>query len=139
MRALAQPKEPTQDLWPQIAARIASPARSPQRRTQWLALAASVAGVAVLASVVGLRLMHDRPMRTAAFQFAAPLAINAHAAGGWKPADPRLRGAAIELHAAQGELQQAMAMAPHADYLQQLLQHTERQQSRLQRLEHDAG
>ena len=138
LHLLAQPVKPTHDLWPQIAARIASPARPPQRRTQWLALAASVAGVAVLASVVGLRLMHDRATQSATFHSAAPLA-DVHAAGGWKPADPRLRGAAIELHAAQGELQQAMAMAPHADYLQQLLQHTERQQSRLQRLERDAG
>lgn len=105
---------------------------------RWLALAASVAGVAVLAGIIGIRLVHDRPMQSTTFHSTAPLA-DVHAAGGWKPADPRLRGAAIELRAAQGELQQAMAMAPHADYLQQLLQHTERQQSRLQRLERDAG
>lgn len=139
LHKLAQPVEPTHDLWPQVAARIASSARSPHRRMRWLALAASVAGVAVLAGIIGIRLVHDRPLRAATFHSSVPFAVNADPARAWKPADPRLRGAAIELRAAQGELQQAMAMAPHADYLQQLLQHTERQQSRLQRLERDAG
>jgi hypothetical protein len=138
LRALSRTVEPARDLWPQIAARIEAQPRT-SHRLQWLAMAASLAAVAVLAGVFGTRMMQaGRAPATAAhssaFVAAADPSIN-H----WKPADPRLRGAAVELRAAQGELKQALAIAPHADYLQQLLERTERQQSRLQRLERDAG
>jgi hypothetical protein len=57
----------------------------------------------------------------------------------WKPADPRLAGAATQLNAARMELQQAMQQAPHSPALQRLLIQTERQQSQLRQLASDAG
>lgn len=135
LRALAQPAEPQRDLWPAIAARMADQARVPRRRMQWLALAASLACVAVLAGVLGIRMLHSARPATTPAQIAAAGTTAPH----WKPSDPRLRGAAVELHAAQGELQQALAISPRSPYLQRLLQNTEHQQSRLRRLETDAG
>ncbi len=139
LRALAQPVQPARDLWPQIAARIESQPRGSHRRFRWFAMAASFAGVAVLAGVIGTRMMHADRTPVSAAQSNAFIAANDAPGARWAPADPRLRGAAVELHAAQGELKQALAIAPHADYLQQLLERTERQQSHLQRLEHEAG
>jgi hypothetical protein len=135
LRALAQPVEPQRDLWPAIAARIDSQARAPRRRMQWLAVAASFACVAALVGVIGVRMLHSTRPATTPAQIAAAANTTPH----WKPSDPRLRGAAVELRAAQGELQQALAIAPHSPYLQRLLQNTEHQQSRLRRLETDAG
>ena len=134
LRALAQPVEPQHDLWPAIAARIEKHPHAPHRM-RWFALAASLACVAVLAGVIAIRMLHPAQPATTPAQIAAAGATTPH----WKPADPRLRGAAVELRAAQGELQQALAIAPHSPYLQRLLQDTEHQQSRLRRLETDAG
>jgi len=135
LRALAQPAEPQRDLWPAIAARIETQARVARRRMQWLAVAASLACVAVIVGGIGIRVLHSPPPATSQAQIAAA----ANASVRWKPNDPRLRGAAVELRAAQGELQQALAIAPHSEYLQRLLQSTEHQQSRLSRLDLDAG
>ena len=139
LRALAQPVEPARDLWPQIAGRIQAQPRMSRRRLQWFAMAASLAAVAILAGVFGTRLMQAGRAPSSVAHSNAFVAASDQSGNRWKPADPRLRGAAVELRAAQGELKQALAIAPHADYLQQLLQRTERQQSRLQRLEHEAG
>jgi len=135
LRALAQPVEPRRDLWPAIAARIEHQARAPRRRMQWLAMAAAFACVAVIVGTIGIRMAHSPPSATTSAQIAAAGNTAPH----WKPNDPRLRGAAVELHAAQGELKQALAIAPHSPYLERLLQSTETQQSRLRRLETDAG
>ena len=139
LRGLAQPVEPARDLWPRISARIESQPRTSQRRLHWMALAASIIGVAVLAGVIGIRAMQGGHAPVAAAHPGALIAASGQTGKHWKPVDPRLRGAAVELRAAQGELKQALAIAPHADYLQQLLERTERQQSHLQRLEHEAG
>ncbi|HET7557234.1 MAG TPA: hypothetical protein VFK08_04085 [Rhodanobacteraceae bacterium] len=135
LRALAQPVEPQRELWAGIAARIETQARAPHRRRQWLALAASLACAAVIIGVVGVRMLHSPQPATAPAQIAAA----ANAPARWKPSDPRLRGAAVELRAAQGELRQALAIAPNSPYLQRLLHNTEHQQSRLRQLETDAG
>lgn len=135
LRTLAQPVEPQRDLWPAIAARIQTQGRAPRRRVQWFAAAASLACAAVIVGAIGIRALHSPHPATSPAQIAA--APNTPAR--WKPDDPRLRGAAVELHAAQGELQQALAIAPHSEYLQRLLQNTENQQSRLRRLDINAG
>ncbi|HEX7129952.1 MAG TPA: hypothetical protein VF217_07750 [Rhodanobacteraceae bacterium] len=135
LRALAQPVEPRRDLWPAIAARIEMQSRAPQRRVRWLAVAASLACAAVIAGAIGIRALHSpQPADT-----PAQVAAAANTPARWKPGDPRLRGAAVELHAAQVELQQALAIAPHSPYLQRLMQSTEHQQSRLRRLDIGAG
>ncbi|HET6912303.1 MAG TPA: hypothetical protein VFH71_03040 [Rhodanobacteraceae bacterium] len=135
LRALAQPVEPQRDLWAGIAARIETPSRAPHRRMQWLAIAASFACAAVIVGVISVRMLHSSQPAASPAQIAAA----ANTPARWKPSDPRLRGAAVELRAAQGELQQALAIAPNSPYLQRLLQSTEHQQSRLRRLETDAG
>lgn len=142
LRALAQAVEPPHDLWPAIAARIDAQPREARRRYSWLAVAASFAGVAILAGAIGFqaaRTNTNSPSITAQSSTNARLVATSRGAQAWHPADPRLRGAAVELHAAQGELRQALAIAPHSPYLQQLLDNTEYQQSRLRHLDLGAG
>ena len=135
LRALAQPVEPQRDLWAGIAARMETQSPARHRRTQWLAVAASFACAAVIVGAVGIRTLRAPQPATSPARIAAA----ANTPARWKPNDPRLRGAAVELRAARGELQQALAIAPHSEYLQRLLQNTEHQQSRLCRLDVSAG
>ena len=139
LRALAQPVEPQHDLWPAIAAHTRAPAPSARGHKRWrlLALAASLACVGVLVGAISSRLLH--PADHQASPASTAMAASNGNAPRWNPADPRLRGAAVELRAAQGELQQALAIAPRSAYLQQLLNGTERQQARLRHLDLDAG
>src|SRR6185437_10013278 len=117
LRALAQPVEPRHDLWTAIAARIETQSRAPRRNMPRLAVAASLACVALIIGAIGIRALHSPLLETSQAQIAAA----ANASVRWKPNDPRLRGAAVELRAAQDELQQALAIAPHSEYLQRLL------------------
>jgi len=128
LRELHQPREPGRDLWPAIDAALdgAAGARAPRRnqsqRRRWL-LAAALAASVVLAGGVGWRLLQ------------APTASTGTAASStWKPADPRLAGAAIELDAARMELELAIRQAPDSAALQRLLRHTEQQQAQLRHL-----
>ena len=134
MRALREPVSPQRDLWANIEARLDAdtPAadlrpRAP-RRQAWL-LAASFAGLSLLA------VAFNHTLRVA----EAPAAPQANAVDTWKPADPRLAGAAVELDAARMELQQAIQQAPHSPSLQRLLDRTEKRQSQLRQLERQAG
>jgi hypothetical protein len=134
MRALRQPVAPRRDLWADIEARLdaggpaveATPRAS--RRQGWL-LAASFAGLSLLAVTL------NHQLRVA----EAPATLEARAVDTWKPSDPRLAGAAVELDAARMELRQAMQQAPHSPALQRLLDRTEKRQSQLRQLEQQAG
>lgn len=133
MRALREPVSPRRDLWADIEAKLdaavdtpAAPARAP-RHQRWL-LAASFAGLSLLAVGLNQRLRVE-----------APAAPEAHAVEAWKPTDPRLAGAAVELDAARMELQQAIQQAPHSPALQRLLDLTEKRQSQLRQLERQAS
>ncbi len=135
LRGLRQPRAPRRDLWTAIersldhAAPIATTAtrvRAPARTT-WL-FAVGLAAVTVLA--VGLMRMAPTTAPASAGLAGVPV---------WKPDDPRLAGAAIELTAAQYELRQAIQQSPGSAALQRLLERTERQESRLRRLDRDAG
>ncbi|ODV20710.1 MAG: hypothetical protein ABT19_06265 [Rhodanobacter sp. SCN 68-63] len=135
LRELRQPQAPRRDLWADIersldrtAATEAAPRRAAATRTTWL-FAAGLAAVTVLA--VGLMRMAP----TAAPAASADLA----SVPVWKPDDPRLAGAAIELTAAQYELRQAIQQSPNSAALQRLLDRTEQQESRLRQLGHDAS
>ena len=136
MRSLRQPLAPGRDLWGVIDAALedrsagAAPAQAPRRasRQPWL-LAAALAGAFLLAGSIGLRLH-----RSAAADGGPTLANTS-----WNPSDPRLGGAAIELDAARLELRQAMQQSPHSPSLQRLLARTERQQTQLRHLVHEAG
>jgi len=131
MRSLNRPVVPHRDLWAGIDSRLdqaaAPAARRAHRARPWL-MAAAIAGVAILGGGLGLHL-------------AAPVSDGGIAASGhaWKPTDPRLTGAAVELDAARMELTQAMQDSPDSAALQRLLQRTERQRDRLRNFDKQAG
>jgi hypothetical protein len=130
MRSLNQPVAPRRDLWAGIEARLDEAASASPRRHRarpWL-MAAAIAGVAVLGGGLGLHL-------------TAPAGDGNVATAGtpWKPADPRLTGAAVELDAARMELTQAMQDSPDSAALQRLLLRTERQRDRLRNFDKQAG
>jgi hypothetical protein len=133
-RALREPLTPRRDLWPELDAALdaATPAADqPSRRRQAWLLAASLAGVALFAGSVAVHL-HEQSRSTSAAQNTPDVAR-------WHPADPRLAGAAVELDAANMELRQAMEQAPDSPALQRLLYRTQKQQSQLRQMEHQAG
>ncbi|KRE84635.1 hypothetical protein ASG75_12100 [Rhodanobacter sp. Soil772] len=142
MRDLRQPLTPQRDLWASIdaaldnAERTQVPAnlalREPRstHRRRWLA-AASLAASLLLAGGIG--------WRTLQVPTAAPIAGNAKAPASWKPSDPRLAGAAVELDAARMELQLAIQQAPDSPSLQRLLGRTKQQQTQLRQLANQAG
>jgi len=137
LRELQQPIVPQRDLWPRIDAALGARdaagsstghADPTARRTfhapVWL-LAASFAGITLLAVGLGL---HQSRQPTRAPLAAAP-------APSWKPDDPRLAGAAIDLDAARMELREAIRQSPDSNGLQRLLIRTEQQQARLRHLD----
>lgn len=137
LRDLRQPLTPQRDLWAAIetalddvdAARPAAiPMHSRALPTRWL-MAASLAASVLLVGGIGWHLRHAPA--------AAPLADTATTP--WKPADPRLAGAAVELDAARMELQLAIQQAPDSPALQRLLNRTEHQQMQLRQLAGQAG
>lgn len=142
MRDLRQPLAPQRNLWASIdaaldaAERTQAPAdpttREPRsaHRRRWL-IAASLAASLLLAGGIG--------WRTLRAPTAAPIAGNTKAPASWKPSDPRLAGAAVELDAARMELQLAIQQAPDSPSLQRLLGRTEQQQTQLRQLANQAG
>jgi hypothetical protein len=142
LRDLRQPLTPQRDLWASIdlvlddggLARLAPPATAsaplPRRRQRWL-IGASLAASLLLAGGLGWRLLQT-PATT-------PVATIGHAPANWKPDDPRLAGAAIELDAARMELQLAIRQSPDSPALRRLLDRTERQQTQLRQLAQQTG
>jgi len=133
LRELRAPVAPRHDLWSGIEAALTTGAPATGRsssRPAWL-LAASFAGLSLLA--VGLTLRHGQLLDH------TQIASVATTRTAWKPDDPRLAGAAIELDAANLELKQALEQAPHSPALQRLLSRTRQQQSRLRQLDQQAG
>jgi hypothetical protein len=139
LRDLRQPLTPQRDLWAAINAVVeehghhddatSTPAATrPVRATRWW-LASGLAASLLLAGGIGWQLA--QPARDTQSASAAPTQ--------WAPADPRLRGAAIELDAARMELDQALTQAPHSPALRRLLSRPERQQVQLRELTHEAG
>lgn len=137
LRELRQPLAPERDLWASIEASLDEaervdappPLRGMPRHRRWL-LGVGLAATVVLAAGLSWHLL----------QPPTPPAVANAAHTGWKPADPRLAGAAIELDAARMELQLAIRQAPDSAALQRLLSRTELQQTQLRRLaSHQAG
>jgi hypothetical protein len=139
MRDLNRPVAPRSDLWASIDAALDEAASSkvavaaPARHRRSWALAASIAAVVVLAGGLVWRMQMTHGAASIASDH--PSLENAP----WKPTDPRLAGAALELDAARMELQQAMQQAPDSPALQRLLQRTHAQQNQLRDLEKQAG
>jgi hypothetical protein len=143
MRELNQPVAPRNDLWANIDAAIDTAASTqdsvvtpirPARHGHVWAVAASLAATFALACGIVWHAQSIQPST------APSLAVNLPAPGtAWKPNDPRLAGAAVELDAARMELQQAIQQAPDSPALQRLLQRTDAQQTMLRELEKHAG
>ncbi len=134
LRALRQPVAPRRDLWRAIdatltgaAADAPEPARIRSTAGRWL-LGAGVAASIVFAGTLGRHLWP-----------ATAIPVAPPSLGHWRPADPRLTGAAIELDTARLELRQALQQNPHSPVLQRLLTRTRQQQDRLRQLTRDAG
>jgi hypothetical protein len=137
LQELRQPLTPQRDLWTSIEAALADaessipPAPTPDRQParQWRLIAASLAASVLLVGGIGWHLLQAPAARPIASTTSPP----------WKPADPRLAGASIELDAARMELQQAIQQAPDSPALQRLLSRTEQQQTQLRQLASQAG
>jgi hypothetical protein len=168
MRKLGGPVEPERDLWPSIAARIASepaqvPAPSRRARLGWIAIAATVL-VAVGAALTAYRLPHVAPPSvepTVAAVPPAPTPARAdelppgrspsapeamdgregpRTALDWAvPADPQLAATAQNLDNASAQLQSALEQRPDAVFLVGLLNRTNAQRLRLMRKSPYAG
>lgn len=140
LRDLRQPLAPQRDLWVSIDALLEdaerTPTASPPResrlapRRRW-PLVAGLAASLLLAAGIGWRVWQ--------IPTVAPAAGNLQATTNWKPSDPRLAGAAIQLDAARMELQLALQQAPGSPALQRLLGRTEQQQTQLRQLARQAG
>jgi hypothetical protein len=142
LRELRQPELPRRDLWPSIHAALdhAEHAQSPGseplpqgrvgHRKSWLA-GAAVAAMLVLSAGSVWHVFH--------MPEATPVANVTPAATRWKPADPRLVGAAIELNAAQVELKLALRQSPDSAALKRLLDRTQMQQTQWRQLADQAG
>ena len=148
MRKQAEAVEPTRDLWPAIAARLATPAASHRRsrRSQigWLAIAATLV-VAGGAGLTAWRWQH-------AVRVPAPVAVTeVHQDSGqpvasttatapeltaldWAvPDDPALAASAQNLDNASAQLQDALEQRPDAVFLVGLLNRTNSMRLRLLR------
>jgi hypothetical protein len=135
MRDLRQPVAPSDALWTRIDAALSGdagiPAQAPPRRWLRRLPGLGIAAALVMAGWLGGHLQQRLQQ--------VPMASAALSAPSWKPADPRLAAAAIELDAARTELRQALQQAPASPALRQLLMNTERQQASLRQLERRAG
>jgi hypothetical protein len=143
LRDLRQPLTPRRDLWASLDAALdevermdapeiqqTSSAHPLKHRQRWL-VAASLAASVLLVAGTGWHWLQTPTDTRIARVDKAPAS--------WKPADPRLAGAAIELDAARMELQLAIRQAPHSPALQRLLDRTELQQTQLRQLANQAG
>ncbi len=144
LRALRVPRQPRNDLWSGIAARIEAPAaqQPAATRRRWfpLAAAASVA-VAVSAGMFSIALQGQHAMTGAADAGDTP-SVRAQIERAHELAtrgDPRLAGAEVVLDAASAELEQALQQQPDAVYLVGLINRTHAQRRKLARLGMHAG
>lgn len=135
-RSLCRPAIPRHDLWAGIAARIETPATAarPERASRWvpLAMAASLAAASLLAGTLAWNQHHLSVPSSA----TRPPTV---AGATWKPQDPRLAGAAIELHSARMQLTQAIHHHPDSPWLRRMLEYTRHKQHTLQQLEQSAS
>jgi len=159
MRKQAEAVEPTRDLWPAIAARLATTAASHRRsrRSQigWLAIAATlvVAGgagltawrwqhtVRVPAPVAVTEVHADAGQPVAALPVASTTATPPElTALDWAvPDDPTLAASAQNLDNASAQLQDALEQRPDAVFLVGLLNRTNSMRLRLLRKSPNAG
>jgi hypothetical protein len=124
MRQLGGSVEPVHDLWPGIAAQIAT--RSTPRQSRWQ-IAFAIAATVVIALGAGLVAQRGNWQNLSADARAtAPTAM------GWaQPHDAKLVAAARDLDDASAQIQQALEQHPDAVFLVGLLNRANGQRMRL--------
>lgn len=146
LRRMDAPRAPRADLWPGIAARIgATPVARPRRR--WLPLAAAAGLLLALAAMPLLLSQQHPPLREVATGTVRPAdpalarmtPQTARQLADEHGIDPRLAGAGVVLDAAHAELAQALEQRPDAVFLVSLLNRTNAQRLKLDRLGARAG
>ncbi len=147
LRDLRTPHEPSHDLFPQIARRIAEAQRAeaPVRRRRGLVPFAAAAAMA-LATTVGVvsLAVHDQRMGDAEATAMRPAMPSVReqidrARELATSSDPRLASAEVVLDAATAELEQALEQQPDATFLVGLINRTHAQRRKLARLGLTAG
>jgi uncharacterized protein HemY len=128
MRHLGGGVEPANDLWPNIAAQIAS--RPTARQNNWQ-IAFALAATLVIALGAGLAAQRGNWQTLSADSHVAPIAPTAM---DWaQPRDAKLAAAARDLDNASANLQQALEQRPDAVFLVGLLNRANGQRMRLLR------
>ncbi len=147
LRDLRTPHEPSHDLFPQIARRIADAQRAeaPVRRRRGLVPFAAAAAMA-LATTVGVvsLAVHDQRMGDAEATAMRPAMPSVReqidrARELATSSDPRLASAEVVLDAATAELELALEQQPDATFLVGLINRTHAQRRKLARLGLTAG
>ena len=140
LRDMRVPVAPERDLFPAIAARIEGRqlALTPIRRhSPWLYAAAAAILVCVI-TVVGVGQMATQRVDTnLAHRSVDPASLpgmNAAAVAGAPGGDPRLASAAMVIDDARSQLEQAIAERPDAVFLVSLMNRTNAQHMKLERL-----
>ncbi len=147
LRAMNAPRPPERELWPAIAARIASEsdAGAHSARRRWIPLAAAAGTVLAIAGGLLVFTLRDRTPAPADDAYASATRVEritpseARAQALRTGEDPRLAGANIVLDAAHSELQQALERHPDAVFLVSLLNRTNAQRMKLEQFGAKAG
>lgn len=140
MRKLDEKVEPTQDLWPVIAARLGGARSVPASRAPWRQRISAIAATLVIASGAGLVAYRQggnggiassgRSAESAAGMSSnvPPTALD------WAmPVDPKLAAVAHDLDKASADLQAALDAHPDAVFLVSMINRTNAQRMRLMR------
>ncbi len=147
MKKLGDSVEPTSDLWPGIAARIAQEQARPAIATRrWTRAVAAIAATFVV--VTGASLLALRVERTPSTPVRPPVAQpvastqndSVPTAFDWaQPSDPKLAAAARDLDQAGADLQAALDAHPDAVFLVSMINRTNAQRMRRMRQEAISG
>ena len=145
LRDLRVPVAPESDLFPAIAARIEGrQAAAPgiRRRSRWLYAAAAAILVSVI-TAVGMGQMATQRVDDTLVQHSVDPAtlpgMNAAAVAGAPGGDPRLAAASLVVDDARSQLEQAIAERPDDVFLVSLMNRTNAQRMKLERLGSNAG
>ena len=134
MRQLGGSVEPAHDLWPGIAAQIATRSTARQHRLQVVFAIAATFVIAVAAGLVAQRGNWQTLSTDSRVTATAPTAMD------WaEPRDAKLAAAARDLDTASAQLQEALEQHPDAVFLVGLLNRANGQRMRLMKQQSYTG
>ena len=128
MRKLGDPVEPARDLWPAVAARIAT---QRQQRSRFPRIGMAIAASLLIAFAASLVAQRTQQHRSAVAEDSYEDAIPRPALDWAQPNNPALAAAAQDLDGASSQLQQALEQNPDAVFLVGMLNRTNGQRMRL--------